>query len=124
MANIIEDNGSGFPKNRKREFRGSEIASNTNVVFFLLDPSKKTKIQVNKNSEEVEIQSSSDTKLLTGTQIDEINVSSATILFNVVDANSTTDYYASDDGVSILKLTSSGTPGTGTVQYNVTQDGN
>jgi len=124
MADVVKGNGAGIPKNRKREVRETVAIGFSDDIFILLDPSKNTKIQVIKDSEEVEIQASSDSKLADGTQITEDNViaNKASILFSVSDINSTTDFYAADKGVTILKITPSGTPGTNSVNYNVTQD--
>ena len=129
MADVLEDNGSGFSKNRKREYRGTMAAAFSDSVFFLLDPSKSTKIHVVKNSEEVKVEVSSDTKSFNGgstlTQITATSVLADTsILYNTVDDDTTVDYYAKDDGLSIVKLTPTGTPGASAMQYNVTQDGN
>jgi len=124
MADEVRGNGAGIPKNRKREVRETINAAFADDIFILVDPSKNTKIQLLKNSEEVAVQASSDSKLVDGTQITEANViaNKANILFSTVDANSTTDYYASDKGVTILKITPSGTPGSGTMNFNITQD--
>jgi len=126
MADTVDGTGFKFPANRKREVRVQIAAAFSDDIFVLVDPDKRTKIQINKNSEEVEIATSSDTKLADDTRITEANViaNKATILFEVVDANSTTNYYSSDFGVSIVRIKPSGTPGAGAMNYNVTQDGN
>jgi len=124
MADVVEHNDAGIPKNRKREFRNQLAIGYSDDVYILLDPSKNTKIQVIKNSEEVNIQSSSDSKLLAGGRITEDNVDTeASILFtDVADNTLTDDFHGADSGITILKISPTGTPGASVMDYNVTQD--
>jgi len=109
-----------FPRNRKRQYRG-EIAAGageTNATFWL-DPSKTTKINVLKGAETAKVEGTSDTVDKDGVPL--VTLEDVDILWQEIDAASTTDYFAKDDGLSAVRI--NGTPITNPIKFNVTQDG-
>jgi len=127
MANQAFSNKDNAAKNRKAEFRGNlPILSANATAFFFVDPSLNTKVMLDKNAMTASINVSTDTQILasdgTLTPITSTTMSNSTILFNEIDAASTTDFFGEDSGLSIIKIT--GNSSASTIQFNITQDNN
>jgi len=112
MATPVE-----YVQNAKTEVTAERtVAGGAFADFIKLDPDHETAILVDKNGEDIKVEVAINRKKVNGDKIDDLEVG---VIFAEVDTG-TDDYFAGDNStLSAVKI--SGTPGSATVNYSVTQ---
>lgn len=109
------------PGNMKLSIRGNIPATSAITKYFAVDPSHKTAVHVDKNSELSQVWLTTDTLDSTGAKLTDLEDSN--VLWNSVSASGTTNYFGGDNnlitGVKIDKKAS----GSSAVEYSITQKG-
>lgn len=110
-----------IPGNMKLSIRGNIPANSAITKYFAVDPSHKTAVHVDKNSELGQVWLTTDVKKSDGTKLTDLEDSG--VLWNSVSASGTVNYFAGDNnlisGVKIDKKASAAAA----IEYSITQKG-